>query len=435
MRTIMKRTGAVLLYLVLVVSLAGCKETDTTPTNPIFLSGTGSSTDGTTDFQKNMHQSEELSFVETDSGWYFSENLLYFIDKETMRATVVCGKPDCKHNDETCNAWTGAMYLLTGGDRVYYVSKSKGIKLVESVKPDATDRMTAQELKFHETSFSQSSYDHAIYHRGYVYYVSDDILYRVTLGGEKESSEVVWNPEKIQATEMLNGYQHLTGNEIRYTLWAEGDFLYFMTNLQDANRSYKDMLFACDLSNMRVKQVWVTPGKTEVGEWEETGVSVSQWYVTGGYIYFYLSGGDMWRSDLASGKMEKLADTHKQAQYGSAVFSDEYMCLLNDIPVGSYNDPTPQPGSIFRSFGDTIYIYGLDGTLVKDIPLDVLYDAQKDTAKIDMICCAGDKLFFLATSMIFTHSDNGEWGGQNDAVILYCANIKTGEVTQVYSLR
>ena len=43
---------------------------------------------------------------ETETGWYFQYNgLLYYIDKESVKTTVLCGKPDCKHADPTCNAW------------------------------------------------------------------------------------------------------------------------------------------------------------------------------------------------------------------------------------------------------------------------------------------------------------------------------------------
>ena len=428
---------AALLAALLTLTLAACNTGVNVP-----VTQTGSD-----DFQKNMHQTNRYNFIETDTGFYFFYGPLHYLDKETMKATVVCGKPDCDHTDpDICNAIPLADYLLAGGDKLYYVktvySNGQSEKLIQSVKFDATDRKNVQELKYDETSSSQSSHDRAIYHRGYIYYVSDDILYRVKLGGEKDSAEEIWKPENAGTTQSHGGLVDYNPNAIRYTLWAEGNTLYFMANVQTADGTYKDVLFQCDLSDLSVKQVWATPGKDEVGEWERTGVKVSQWYVAGGYIYFYLSGGDMWRTELASGKMEKLADTHEKAQYGSAVFSDEYMALLNDYPVAFYGYTEPKPGGIFRYYGDTIFIYGLDGTFVKEIPLKGLYDDPADMAEIDMLCCSGKDIFFLTTAITGTSESSGTLGGAsfsststNQGDVNLChANIETGEVEVVCNL-
>ncbi len=385
---------------------------------------------GSGDFQKNLHQSNKLSFLETDTGYYFTWSSLYYIAKDTMTATPVCAKPECDHRDENvCNAIIHADYILTGGERIYYVGYDNDPKTIGSVKLDATDRETVQELKFNETSSSQSSYDRAIYHRGYVYYVSDDILYRVKLGGEKDSAEVIWNPEDAGTTQSYGGMVQFNPNAIRYTLWADGDILYFMANVQTTDGTYKDVLFQCGLDGSDVKQVWVTPDADQVGEWERTGVSVSQWYVTNGYIYFYLSGGDMWRTELATGKLEKMADTHEKTQYGSAVFSDDYMCLLNDEPTDFYGEF--ELGGIFRGNADTIFLYGLDGTLLKELSLDSLFDGLGDRVETDMLMCDSTDVYFFVTVTTFTTQTSGRITSQT----LWRANFDTGEVTQVYRLR
>ena len=425
---------AALLAALLTLTLAACNNGDPAVNIPVFQSGSD-------DFQKNLHQTDKRSFIETDTGFYFVYGPLYYIDKETMKATVVCGKPDCDHTDPNiCNALTLADYLLTGGDKIYYVnltySNGQSEKLVQAVKFDATDRETVQELKYNETSSSQSSRDRAICHRGYIYYISDDILYRVALGGKKDSAEAIWSPENAGTTQSHGGLVDINPNAIRYTLWAEGDTLYFMANVQTTDGTYKDVLFQCDLTDMSVRQVWVTPGSDEVGEWETTGVKVSQWYVTNGYIYFYLSGGDMWRTELASGKTEKLADTHKQTQYGSAVFSDEYMALLNDIPVYFYGDPTPMPGATLRSYGDTIFLYGLDGTYIKEISLKGLYDDPEDMAEIDLLFCSGTDIIFLTTGRRLASGSGLVTSQTKQGDINLChANIETGKVEVIYTLK
>ncbi len=400
----------------------------------------------TEDFQKNMHQidlhSNVPSFVETDAGYYFYFAGLHYVDKADLRATIVCAKPDCDHtNPETCNAKLGASYLLKGGDRIQYITidfeNGKGIKAVQSVKPDGTERRVEQELKFQEVSVDDSSYDYAIYHRGYVYYASDYILYRVAAGGEKDDAEIVWRPEKLPETEMLDGFPIADPNELSYTLWADGDFLYFMVNLPYQDGVYRDTLFQVDLQDLSTKQVWVTPGPEEVGEWETTGVSVSRWYVKDNTIYFYLSGGDFWRGDLSTGRNEKLADTHERTQYASAIFSDDYLCLLNDIPVAFYGDPTVVPGGFLRSYGDTIFVYGLDGQFVREISLKGLYEDPNDTAQMVLVCCSGKDIFFTTTSYTVSENTYGYPGltGNEGFTNLCHADIDTGEVSVVCRLK
>ncbi len=192
------------------------------------------------------------------------------------------------------------------------------------------------------------------------------------------------------------------------------------------------MLFQCGLDGSDVRQVWVTPDEETAGEWEETGVSVSQWYVTGGIIYFYLSGGDMWKTELSTGKTEKLADTHEKTQYGSAVFSDEVMCLLNDVPKDSADSTEVKPNGAIRHYGgDTIYVYALDGTLKKEISLQQVREDLGDSYSIDMLCCDGTDVYFDAIQWVYSTNQFGWPMGDTSTEILYRANFETGEVYPV----
>ena len=446
------RLAAGLAAVLLTLSLAGCDQTSGSPMNtgaPSTSSpsagdpgNNAASTAGPDDFKKYLHQAIRKTgglptFVEAEDGYYMGYGWLYYIDKATWNVTRVCGKPECDHTDpETCNAAIDGDELFGANDKIYYISNIAEPKLLWSVNPDGTQRQTVQELKFNEFSSSQSTYSLTIYHRGYLYYVSDDILYRVKLGGEKDSAEAIWSPENPGTSQSIGGQVQFNPNAMRFHLWADGDFMYFMVNLQVEDGTYKDVLFQCDLNTMDVQQVWQTPDQEEVGDWEKTGVSVSQWYVLDGYIYFYLSGGDMWRTDLSTGKHEKLADTHEQTQYGSAIFSDEYMCLLNDYPVMFYGDPTVTPGGQFRSYGDTIFVYGLDGKLVKEISLKNLYEDPEEMAEMNLLACIGNDIFFRTTGRHVVSgggliSQQAKQGGMN----LCRADIETGEVQVLYQLR
>ena len=115
---------------------------------------------------------------------------------------------------------------------------------------------------------------------------------------------------------------------------------------------------------------------------------------------------------------------------------------MNDLPVHFYGYTEPEPGGMFRYYGDTIFVYGLDGTFIKEISLKGLYDNPADMAEIDMICCSGNDIFFLTTAMTGVSEHEGPLGNvsvsgttahQGDVNLCH-ANIETGKVEVVCNL-
>ncbi len=252
------------------------------------------------------------------------------------------------------------------------------------------------------------------------------------MGGEKDSAEPIWSPENAGGAQSHDGMIEIDPNAIRYSLWADGDTLYFMANVQTAEGTKKNVLYQCGLDGSDVRQVWATPDAEEVGEWERTGVSVSQWYITGGYIYFYLSGNDYYRTDLATGKTEKLADTQEQTQYGSAIFSDEFMCLLSETPGNRSANATNE--SLIRRGGDALFLYDLDGTYRKEISLENLAEEVGDNLEIALLMVDHTHVYFQVTTTSYS-TQNGIPVGNVGSETLWRANLETGEVSQLYQLR
>ena len=56
------------------------------------------------------------SFVETPEGYYFGwESLIYFCPRGGDAFYPLCGKPNCNHSDENCNAWYGSAFGYYNG--------------------------------------------------------------------------------------------------------------------------------------------------------------------------------------------------------------------------------------------------------------------------------------------------------------------------------
>ena len=379
-----KRLISALLAVLLTLSLAACDKDSGNDGGKADIPATQTGTDGgkvdnptqtgdgggkgdiqtsqnvSNDFQKKMHQSRagDISIIcETETGYYFQYHgviypgALFYIDKGTNKATILCGKPDCDHMGDDCNARAGAYSLWYNGERLYYAysdGKTENGKFVyhgkrvRSLEPDGTGRREVQDLELTEVNnIALSSSDRPIYHRGNIYFTFNCVLYSMPLEGDIRDAKRIWG-EDYSAGTSSGGMTMYDPDKPRFHLWADGETVYFMVNQKQSNGTSKDTLFSYALETGEVKKVWETPEAAEVGKWETTGVSVSSWYVVNGYIYFYLSGGDFWRSDLESGETVKLANTHDKTLYGSATFSDKYMCLMNNSPL-----PNPANGEFF----------------------------------------------------------------------------------------
>ena len=424
---------AALLAALLTLTLAACDNGDKGVNIPAFQSGSN-------DFQKNMHQSTSDSLrivTETDDGFYIQLKgaYVYYIEKETKAITILCGKPECEHKDKTCNANLHVGAFWAAGDKLYFTNSdyimengsyvNYGLRLY-SVDPNGTNRRMVQKLQFTPGGDTSSWKPYPIQHRGIVYFPYSGVLYAMPLGGDIEKDAVaIWGEESEDTGIYFNT------SAPAYTLWADGNTMYFMVNIPQADKTYKDTLFAYDPETGAVTQVWETPDADEVGQWTSTGVSVSQWYVMDGYIYFYLSGGDFWRSDLESGKTEKLADTHEKTKYGKAIFSDNYLFLLNSTPEDLGGTSYSIVGGQHYIGGDTIYVYGLDGEFVKEVSLKPLYQELAGLETCYLAFCSGTDIYFVADAS--TKVWSGNVGTTNWNLVLCCVNIETGKITQIYN--
>lgn len=397
-------------------------------------------------FQKNMHQSTASAIpytCESRDGYYFQYHAFaYYIDRKTKSAAILCSKPECTHQDDTCNAWIFCSSLSHSNGTLYYTNNDYVLKngsytdcgtLLYSMAPDGTKHRAVQALEFTPGENSSRYISPPIIHKGSVYFACNDALYRVPLGEDIQKAEKIFQETQINQTQIneLQTNEHITifdPDTIRYTLWADGENVYFMANIKQPNGTIKDTLFSYHPANGKTKKLWQTPDASEAGTWETTGVSVSQWYLTNGYLYFYLSGNDLWRANLKNGKNEKLATISKKTKHGTAIFSDQYICVINDTP----DDVNSIIGNA-RTGGDTIFVYGLDGTFIKSLSLKA-FTKKTDTNHYEMIFCSGDDVYFLANATTWSDFVNGV-SYPDTRLALCCIDIKSEEITQVYEWR
>ena len=431
-----KRLLTAVLATILILSLAACGDNNSAKLPNV--SGGDNSVLGT-DFQKNMNQSTSFmlsEMCETSEGYYFTYNdgMVYYLDKETGESTILCGKPDCNHQFTEgggCNAQANTRMLTYYNGKIYYNESdsvlengswvNKGERLY-SMNLDGTEHDAVQNLDFVPRGDTNMFVNAPMIHRGNVYFCYSGVLYTVPLGDDIENATKIFGDEIISDGSMI-----VDTNAVYYELWADGDMVYFMAkNVKQPNGTYKDTLFSYDSRTNKSEKVWQVPDKADVGTWDTTGVSVSQWYISNGYIYFFLCGNDVWYAELATGETNKLIDLDLEA--GSAIFSNEYIAVINK----EYSGMVSFTGESSVTGGDTLYIYGYDGKLVKEISLKEFYEDNKNVTDCNLLWVSDDKVYIHvdATTVGGINANTGVSTPTINRHYIYYADIISGSIEQ-----
>lgn len=106
-------------------------------------------------------------------------NAVLFTDKETGISMPLCGKPECLHNDESCNAYAlDAMGLTVYDGRLYWYDRND--YAIYRIKLDGTGRETVCRTA-RDCLDPSGTNPCAMFHRGYFYF---GISEHVVIGGQ-----------------------------------------------------------------------------------------------------------------------------------------------------------------------------------------------------------------------------------------------------------
>jgi len=193
--------------------------------------------------------------------YYWLDNRIYYYDTATEQNVALCSKAECKHSDETCNAYFNEDF---SGDKDSFVNSyvqyydgslyvvgvdPKGKVNLYKVAADGSSRdryMTLFKQNINSVSGDQMiadfTYPDICIHRGYVYYInnmeSEPKLYRAKLGSDR--SEVIYENEGTHST--------------TYRIKPYGDRVYFQSgNFTDEDQvNVEGGIYAYDIEKQKV---------------------------------------------------------------------------------------------------------------------------------------------------------------------------------------
>lgn len=256
----MKRLTTVVLVLIMLsgVCITGCTNDENN-----VIDNFKSVINYSTDMQVTYHTiGANVPMTKSDKGYYYvgGDGIVIFVDKESKKATPLCTKPNCLHNDyEICDAYfdfsqinpidsavgalytaiqynEGSLYMMCGE---YDESYTKYHQYLMKTNPDGTNRERA-------TDYLEHSLNEWFIHRGYFYYSTDSSILRRPLDSLKSNPEIVYKTENY-TEDSENTYGDM---------YAYGDFLYFSVHETDENDNFLQSYYICtNLDTLETKKL------------------------------------------------------------------------------------------------------------------------------------------------------------------------------------
>ncbi len=187
-------------------------------------------------------------------GRVMGEDSLSYWDKESGAGGILCGKPDCSHDDEICNGYltAGATGLNVYDQKLYWVEKDiqeKGVgtRYLWRMNLDGTDRERLQKMAPLEVTTNVIMQ----IHRGYVY--TAGVVERVIDGKPEENLQIY--AEQIGVEEdpivIMNKVYSIPLPYCRIKLI--GNSMYILIQHYEEDQSYTLELYEWDAKTREMK--------------------------------------------------------------------------------------------------------------------------------------------------------------------------------------
>ena len=348
-------------------------------------------------FQKEMsvnHPFRLNAACRADGGYYLqNEGYIYYMEADTGRMILLCGKPECGHeNHETCNAWANTKFLTFYDGKLWYTNMDAmhdSILTLCAMDPDGSNHRDVQALMTPQDmqGWYRANYEPMLWN-GEIYFVlRDNRVCKNRLGGDPRDNVTLL---ELDTGQML---------EWDWKFWADGGSAYVMCRYMDADGLSKAVLYLLGDSAGETRELWRSSRITSRGDEIISYASGSKFSftITGGHLY-YLADGGFWDADLKTGGEKRLAGVSG----GQALFTDERMFL-------------------YSAAGRAVTVYGLDGERRGDVSLAPIYETYGDISSCDPAFADGDLVYLLCYR-----------GGYLSAVSsLFRIDTATGEIREL----
>ena len=294
-------------------------------------------------------------------------NMLSYTDKATGITGYLCGKPECLHRDESCNAYL-TTYLSPGYGLCVYEGKLywvNGMNDIARMNLDGTGRENVCRV-WNKVIENHTNYRMTMFHRGYVYYAR---VGQTVMGG-KEVSVVSVKAQPLDGGEGFVVWEKTVDDYgQRCLIKFVGNDLYIMPTYFN----YEDRENHTGAYNIMELYRW--DSKTRQGELLCRDVETDMGFegrsfmpVPGDGIYFHTTSKALYEDEFivcsvykysfASGQMEKVMSFNDEEDhvlrtgFSTPDFTRDYFVVSHIVRPD--ND----------TYEQTLYLYDYDGNLI-----------------------------------------------------------------------
>ena len=375
-----RHTGVIGLVLLLLLSMLGCeqnrqggeKETEGTSESPSQTYSAGFVPQERTGIGEQYLATLQNSFECTDTGVYFmcrdikGDSFLLYGDHGSDTLVKLCGRPDCNHRGQDCNAYfssTGTSVCYYDG-YLYVATVGGGAKLYR-MNPDGSDRVE----------------------------VVDSSGVNLGSGYTGTSNVMAWNGifsfSKFKVdedgNEQTKSYYYLLDGSMDEVQEIDSGIGW----LSDGQRCITAGQAQSGVAGQRGLYLWdpYTNSSTYLVDVPLTGTGY--W---GAETSYYMQKGVIYQQNYADGSSKEIFDTGLKGD-GRLSCTPDYIIVSEHIPTES--ELEEQPDLEFTSKVPTLYIYSWDFELLEKVDMPHPVKIWTD----DMLCGETEDRLILAAQL------------------------------------
>lgn len=180
---------------------------------------------------------------ESDNGYYYLlKNNIYYSDKESDNSIILCNKPNCDHNNQECDGYSGyfpEIAPIIYNDNIYYVNEYlKGEESYLSLFKADLDGTNKKEILYFSTPVNDF-----IIHRGKVYFS--------TMPNGVDSGIGVYAYD-LKKDKLETVYEDNDNNTYILSLYAYKNNLYFEVSKTDEKYISHNEVYNYNIKNNKV---------------------------------------------------------------------------------------------------------------------------------------------------------------------------------------
>lgn len=337
-----------LILFILLFPLGSCKaepSSNNAVSNPSISPSIAEKTDEVDDLfydPSSFRQDRSASGVLVDTGqsiYYLLSKYIYYGEKGNPAFTILCGRPECKHNNEDCNAYIPSFSFSIFNDEIFYyqIAFGDGSHTIELWKMQLNGSQHEKVKDVFEKPGGQLLIN-GYFHEGYFYYpdlnvdlistgYSESGIYRIALDKDSPLEKIIDMDDLPPFSENVIGQLTFADSMLYFTgTKTEGVLELWQYNVQTHRFN-------------KILDNWTYWGHL----------------ITADTIYHYQPHDGFYELNVKDGSMSKVLDMNLDEDYG-AYFSEDYILL---IELKFTYEATPP----------TVYVYSRDYTLLNEFKL------------------------------------------------------------------